>query len=116
MKANFSALVGAATIAAALAVMSTPSSAQSNGMNFYNQCGSAFDAGFAHRAYCHNYLWGFAEALQASGQICMQPGTTDVQVVMVVQNWLRFHAQNLNRPAPYMIRNAMMNGWPCAPR
>lgn len=94
-----------------------PSHAQTrNGMAFYNQCGTAFGAGFANRSFCHNYLSGFAAALQSTGQICMQRGTTDVQIVMVVQNWLRSRPQNLGNPANIMIRNALLDAWPCQPQ
>jgi hypothetical protein len=114
MKRNILALASAAIMACGLSLLPSPSHAQTwNGMAFYNQCGNAFQAGFANRAFCHTYLLGFAAALQSTGQICMQRGTTDVQIVMVVQNWLRFHAQNLGNPANIMIRNALLQAWPC---
>ena len=100
-------------IAAVTLLTLTGATRADSGMDFYRMCGTGLTAGFLNRDYCHGYLWGIAVGLHESRQICMQPGTTDTQVVMVVQDWLRAHPQNLNRPANYMIRNALVAAWPC---
>ncbi|MGO8713784.1 MAG: Rap1a/Tai family immunity protein [Rhizomicrobium sp.] len=116
MKPTVFALAG--VIAAAVTCTALPQDAfalTESGMQFYNQCGTGFGAGFANRAFCHNYILGFADGLGSVGRICPGPGTTDTQIVIVVQNWLRSHARNLNAPASLMVRNALLNAWPCGP-
>lgn len=104
-------VLAAAALLGTLA-LSAPASAES-GMQFYNQCGTGAEAGFFNRPYCHGYLTGFFDAMSATGTICHGPDINDTQIVMVVQNWLRFHAADLQHPAHLMIRNAMLNAWPC---
>lgn len=101
----------AVAIAIASVSMAMPAHAMT-GWDFYSQCGNAFTAGFANRGMCHGYITGFADAMSLDGQLCLR-GANDVQAVMVVQNWLRMHPQNLSRPAPAMIRNALLSAWRC---
>jgi len=104
--------LAACIFAVGFAVAPQAQAYQGSGFNFYNQCGNAFAAGFANRAFCHSYLMGFADALSQDRAICFS-NINDVQVVMVVQNWLRNHPAYLQNPAAFMIRNAMINTWRC---
>jgi hypothetical protein len=101
---------------AILASSSSSSAFVGSGFDFYRKCGTGFEAGFAHREFCHAYLQGFYDALGAERRVC-SPGAgpvVDTQVVMVVQSWLRAHANNMgNVPADVMIRNALVSAWPC---
>ena len=101
-----------AAIAGALTIFASSASAET-GMQFYNQCGTGVTGGFLNRPFCHGYVMGFFDALSATGAICHGPGVEDTQIMIVVQDWLRSHAANLQYPAHVMIRNAMVNAWPC---
>jgi hypothetical protein len=108
--------IAAATFAANLLIASPALAFNGSGMGFYNQCGTGAEAGFFNRPFCHGYLSGFYDALAATGKVCAPGGVApdDTQVVMVVQNWLRTYAANLQtRSADVMIRNAILNAWGC---
>ncbi|HTT82793.1 MAG TPA: Rap1a/Tai family immunity protein [Rhizomicrobium sp.] len=108
--------VAFAALAAGFLFTSPALAYDESGMGFYNSCGTGAEAGFFNRPFCHGYLSGFYDALAATGKVCPQGGIApnDTQIVMVVQNWMRTYAANLNsRPAHIMIRNAILNAWGC---
>ena len=108
--------IASAAFAAGLLIASPALAFNGSGMGFYNQCGTGAEAGFFNQPFCHGYLSGFYDALAATGKICAPGGVApnDTQVVMVVQNWLRAYAANLQiRPANVMIRNAILKAWGC---
>jgi hypothetical protein len=109
-------ILACAALAAAVTFASPTMAFNENGMGFYDQCGTGAEAGFFNRPFCHGYLSGFYDALAATGKVCPPGGVgpNDTQVVMVVQDWLRKFAANLNiRPANVMVRNAILNAWGC---
>jgi hypothetical protein len=101
----------AATLA--LGALAAPAHAyQGSGMEFYTVCGNGSPAGAANGPFCNAYLGGFVDALVLDNAIC--PGhATDTQAMTIVRNWLKSHAQNLNRPAAGMIRDAFVAAWHC---
>ena len=108
--------IATAALAVSLTIASPAFAFNGSGMRFYNQCGTGAEAGFFNQPFCHGYVGGFYDALAATGQLCLARGAapSDTQVVMVVQNWLRTYAANLQvRPANIMIRNAILNAWGC---
>ena len=104
-------LLSAAALVSAVAFC-TPASA-ANALQFYDSCGTDVEAGFVNRPYCHAYLEGFFDAMSATSQICPSSDVNVSQIVIVVQYWLRSHSTTLKYPAHVIIRNAMINEWPC---
>jgi hypothetical protein len=102
----FAAMVVAATTMAAHA---------QTGMDLHRQCGNGLTAGFLNRDYCHSYITGIVNGAVTSGShtICLSQGVTDTQSVMIVQNYMRAHPEQLNQPAPIIIQQAMSEAFPC---
>jgi hypothetical protein len=105
-KVVLAAMVIAATLGPALS---------QSGNDLHSQCGNAFTAGFLHRNYCHGYITGVVNGLTVGGSrtVCLSRGVTDTQAVMIVQNYMREHPEQLNEPSHAIIQRAMSEAFPC---
>jgi hypothetical protein len=101
-------------VAAVFVTMTTAAHAQT-GMDLHRQCGNALTAGFLNRNYCHGYISGIVNGLVASGNhtVCLSRGVTDTQAVMIVQNYMRAHPEQLNDSGDTIIQRSMTESFPC---
>lgn len=91
---------------AGMIAITVPAYAQSQGMDFANQC----DPGFANRPFCYGYVTGFFYALEANGQVCPRGIPDNAQIAAVVARYLRWHNGG---PPKFNIRAALLDKWGC---
>ncbi len=95
-----------------LLLTSWPADAQT-GNDLYKMCGNAFKAGLLHRDACHNFIAGVASGLSAAGTICIPPGSTPKQEVMIVQKYMRDHPDRLSVSEQLVVSDALTEAWHC---
>jgi fructose-specific phosphotransferase system IIC component len=98
-----------------IAAIWSPALAQT-GMDLHRQCGNALTAGFLNRNYWHGYITGVVNGLAVGGSrsVCLSSGVTGTQAVMIVQNYMREHPEQLNESAHVVIQRAISEAFPCA--
>jgi general secretion pathway protein G len=106
-------LAGAIT-ALASATFAVSASAQT-AMDFYNKCGNGFTAGLLNRDFCHSYVTGLVNGVAASGHlICLPRGVSDKQLVMIAQDYMRRHPEELSDSENAVIVRSVVNKFPCS--
>lgn len=90
------------------------------GSQFYRLCTNPPpERGAQVEAACVLYVSGVADGLQLDGKVCPGPYIRPPQLFPVALNWLRTRLRNPrvngNYPASVMIRNGLVNAFPCRP-
>ncbi|HEY4113013.1 MAG TPA: Rap1a/Tai family immunity protein [Rhizomicrobium sp.] len=84
-----------------------------NGWDLYRTCGNALSGGFFHYGACHNFINNTGNWLARHNRICLSRGTTDHDLVVAVQDYMRERNDQLNRPARVVIAEALARAYPC---
>lgn len=66
-------------------------------------------------AMCQMYVAGVADGLKASGQICFGAWLSQRDLFRATSWWIETRAYE-TRPVALMIKNGLLNSFPCAPR
>lgn len=87
-----------------------------SGAQFMSLCTSPpSEAGPQVVAMCQMYVAGVADGLKASGQICFGRWLSQRDLFRASAWWIDTRAYE-TRPVAVMIKNGLLNSFPCAPR
>ena len=106
--------LSSAAIAAMLAIVPAHAQDVSTGMGFYENCRPA-PTNKILPAFCKTYIAGFASGLSYGHVACFPAGVSPDQLELVVTDWMRAHPAQLNQAPERMMRNALVDAWPCSP-
>jgi hypothetical protein len=114
MKSHFLAAFAACWLASvpALAQMPRAHALQLSGGEFFSLCANPPDHGAEVAAMCQVYVAGIADALQVEGHVCFGPRMTAQKLFATSLWWLESRPRE-GYPASLMIRNGLIEAFPC---
>ena len=67
-----------------------------------------------NQGWCDGYLSATYNALHSVKKACPNGGGPSLpQLKLITAKWMVNHAEQLNRPVPDMLRNALIDAFPC---
>ncbi|HEY4112744.1 MAG TPA: Rap1a/Tai family immunity protein [Rhizomicrobium sp.] len=84
-----------------------------NGWDLRSTCGNPLTAGFINRGPCHNFITNVGNGLARTHRICLVRGTTDRDLVIAVQDFIRERTDRLNASAREVAAEALSRAYPC---
>jgi hypothetical protein len=64
--------------------------------------------------FCEGYIEAHAEALTYEGKACIEADIDPAQLIAVVNKYLTDHPELWNRGASWLVRNALIQAFPCS--
>ena len=64
--------------------------------------------------FCEAYIEAHAEALTYEGKACIAVDVDPAQLIAVVNKYLANHPELWNRGASWLVRNALIQAFPCS--
>jgi hypothetical protein len=64
--------------------------------------------------FCEGYIEAHAEALTYEGKACIEVDIDPAQLIAVVNKYLADHPELWNRGASWLVRNALIEAYPCS--
>jgi hypothetical protein len=110
------ALVCALATVPALADEGYPFALPMSGAQFISLCANPpSDNGPQVVAMCRMYVAGIADGMKANGQICFRSWLSQHDLYKASAWWIETRAYE-TRPVAVMVRNGLLNSFPCARR